>query len=67
MESPGKEALVTLMALLWDRPGTSLNVNSANLWNSGEKDCSTFSYQETVTLSFIFGLQRATIRFGVDI
>lgn len=48
-----KEALVTNMTLLWDRPGTDLSMSSASLQNPGREDYSIFSYQEAAVLSLI--------------
>lgn len=48
----GKEAVVTNMALLWDRPGTGLNMSSINLWDRDKKECSILSHREAVGLSF---------------
>lgn len=49
--SCGKETLVANVSLLWDRPGTGLNISSFYLWDPEKRKFNFFPYQ---VLSFTF-------------
>lgn len=63
----GKEALKTNMELLWNRPGPSLNMSSANLWDGGKKKMNVpfFPIKGLSCSPSPFSLHRRAIRFKV--